>query len=52
MPVITCIEDLKQLYKRRVPKMFYDYVETGSWSENTFKNNSRDLDLIKFNQKV
>ena len=52
MPVITCIEDLKQLYKRRVPKMFYDYVETGSWSESTFKNNSRDLDLIKFNQKV
>jgi len=52
VPVITCIEDLKQLYKRRVPKMFYDYVETGSWSESTFKNNSRDLDLIKFNQKV
>jgi len=52
VPVITCIEDLKQLYKRRVPKMFYDYVETGSSSESTFKNNSRDLDLIKFNQKV
>lgn len=52
MPVITCIEDLKRLYKRRVPKMFYDYVETGSWSEGTFKNNTRDLELIKFNQKV
>ncbi|MCY4186567.1 MAG: alpha-hydroxy acid oxidase [Rhodobacteraceae bacterium] len=52
MPIITCIEDLRQLYKRRVPKMFYDYVETGSWSESTFKNNTRDLGLIKFNQKV
>lgn len=52
MPVITCIEDLKRLYKRRVPKMFYDYVETGSWSEVTFKNNTRDFELIKFNQKV
>ena len=52
MPIITCIDDLKQLYRRKVPKMFFDYVETGSWSEGTFKNNTRDLDLIKFNQKV
>jgi len=30
MAVITCIEDLRRLYRRRVPRMFYDYVETGS----------------------
>ena len=52
MPIITCIDDLKQLCRRKIPKMFYDYVETGSWSESTFKNNTRDLGLIKFNQRV
>lgn len=52
MPIITCIDDLKQLYRRKVPKMFFDYVETGSWSESTFKNNTRDLGVIKFKQKV
>ena len=36
MSVITCIDDLKQIYKHRVPKMFYDYAETGSWTEQTF----------------
>ena len=52
MPIITSIDDLKQLYRRKVPKMFYDYVETGSWTESTFRNNSRDLGLIRFNQRV
>ncbi len=52
MPIITCIDDLKHLYRRKVPKMFYDYVETGSWSESTFQNNTDDLGLIKFNQRV
>ena len=41
MPVITTIDDLKQIYKRRVPKMFYDYAETGSWTEQTFSKIQR-----------
>jgi L-lactate dehydrogenase (cytochrome) len=41
MPVITEIEDLKRIYRRRVPKMFYDYAESGSWTEQTFRDNSR-----------
>ncbi len=52
MPVITEIEDLKRIYRRRVPKMFYDYVETGSWTEQTFRDNSSDFDRIYFKQRV
>jgi L-lactate dehydrogenase (cytochrome) len=49
---ITCIEDLKALYKRRVPKMFYDYTESGSWTEQTFKSNETALQRILFKQRV
>jgi L-lactate dehydrogenase (cytochrome) len=52
MPVITCIEDLRVLYERRVPRMFYDYVETGSWTEQTFRENSSDFQDIYLRQKV
>lgn len=52
MPVITCIEDLKRIYKRRVPKMFYDYCESGSWTEQTFRENTSDFEQIKFRQRV
>lgn len=52
MPVITEIEDLKRIYKRRVPKMFYDYAETGSWTEQTFRENSSDFDELKFRQRI
>ncbi|MEL6377282.1 MAG: alpha-hydroxy acid oxidase, partial [Pseudomonadota bacterium] len=52
MPVITCIEDLKTLYRRRVPKMFYDYVETGSWTEQTFRENTSDFNEIYLRQRV
>ena len=52
MPIITNIEDLKAIYRRRVPKMFYDYVETGSWTEQTFRDNERDFDLIRLRQRV
>ena len=52
MPVITEIEDLRRIYERRVPRMFYDYVETGSWSEQTFRENSSDFDRIYFKQRV
>ncbi|WP_322865252.1 L-lactate dehydrogenase [Aquicoccus sp. G2-2] len=52
MPVITEIEDLKRLYHRRVPKMFYDYCESGSWTEQTFRENSSDFDKLYFRQRV
>ena len=52
MTVITCIDDLKTLYKRRVPKMFYDYAETGSWSEQTFRDNTTDFRELKFRQRI
>ncbi len=52
MPAIAEIEDLKRIYKRRVPKMFYDYVESGSWTEQTFRENISDYDLIRLRQRV
>jgi len=52
MPVITNIEDLKRIYARRVPKMFYDYAESGSWTEQTFRENSTDFDQIRLRQRV
>ena len=50
--VITCIDDLKRLYKRRVPKMFYDYAETGSYTEQTFRENTTDFEKIRLRQRV
>ncbi len=52
MAVITEIADLKKIYKRRVPKMFYDYAESGSWTEQTFRENTSDFDLIRLRQRV
>ena len=52
MTTITCIEDLNALYQRRVPKMFYDYTESGSWTEQTFKSNETALQRILFKQRV
>ena len=52
MAVITEIEDLKRAYERRVPRMFYDYAETGSWTEQTFRENSSDFDLIRLRQRI
>ncbi len=52
MPVITEIADLKRIYKRRVPKMFYDYCESGSWTEQTFRENVSDFDQIRLRQRV
>jgi L-lactate dehydrogenase (cytochrome) len=52
MPVITNIEDLKRLYRRRAPRMFYDYCESGSWTEQTFRENSSDFDQIRLRQRV
>ncbi len=52
MPVITCIDDLKRLHRRRTPKMFYDYAESGSWTEQTFRENTSDFDKIYLRQRV
>ena len=52
MPVITTIDDLKRLHKRRAPKMFYDYAESGSWTEQTFRENTTDFDQIRLRQRV
>jgi L-lactate dehydrogenase (cytochrome) len=52
MPVITCIDDLKRLYKRRAPKMFFDYCESGSYTEQTFRDNSDDFAKLRLRQKV
>ena len=43
MPVITCIDDLKRIYRRRTPRMFYDYAESGSYTESTFRANTDDF---------
>src|SRR4030081_2892497 len=48
MKHITCIEDLRQLHKRRVPKAFFDYADRGSYSEDTLRANREDLQQIKF----
>ena len=52
MKHITCIEDLRQLHKRRVPKAFFDYADRGSYSEDTLRANRADLQEIKFRQRI
>ncbi|WP_113913241.1 alpha-hydroxy acid oxidase [Roseovarius dicentrarchi] len=52
MPVITNIQDLHRIYRRRVPRMFYDYTESGSWTEQTFRANSSDFNDILLRQRV
>ena len=52
VPVITCIEDLRLLAKRRVPRMFYDYADSGAWTESTYRANEADFKAIKFRQRV
>ncbi|MFC3568895.1 alpha-hydroxy acid oxidase [Paracoccus simplex] len=52
MPAITCIDDLKTLYRRRAPRMFYDYAESGSYTESTFRENCTDFQRIKLRQRV
>ena len=52
MAVITCIEDLRRLAERRVPRMFYDYADAGSWSQTTYHDNERDFAGIRFRQRV
>src|SRR6202165_3546494 len=52
MSVITNIEDLRVLAKKRVPRMFYDYADSGSWTESTYRANQNDFANIKFRQRV
>ena len=52
MTPITNIDDLRLLARRRVPRMFYDYVDSGSWSESTYRANQADFGPIKFRQRV
>src|SRR5215218_6878951 len=52
MGVITNIEDLRILAERRVPRMFYDYADSGSWTESTYRANEADFQCIKLRQRV
>ena len=52
MTVITNIEDLRLLAKKRVPRMFYDYADSGSWTESTYRANESDFQRIKLRQRV
>ena len=52
MPAITCIEDLRALAQKRVPRMFYDYADVGSWTEGTYRANEADFDNYLFRQRV
>jgi len=52
MTVITTIEDLRVLAKKRVPRMFYDYADSGSWTESTYRANESDFQKIKLRQRV
>jgi L-lactate dehydrogenase (cytochrome) len=52
MQKITTIEDLRIKYQKNVPKMFYDYTESGSWTQKTLQENSSDFSLLKLRQKV
>jgi L-lactate dehydrogenase (cytochrome) len=52
MPVITNVEDLRVLAQKRVPKMFYDYADSGSWTESTYRANESDFQKIKLRQRI
>jgi L-lactate dehydrogenase (cytochrome) len=52
MSVITCIEDLRALAERRVPRMFYDYADSGSWTESTYRANESEFQRIRLRQRV
>ena len=52
MKTITCIEDLRDVARRKVPKAFFDYVDSGSYNEETLRANRADLEMIKLRQRV
>ena len=52
MSIVTCIEDLRLLARRRVPRMFYDYADAGSWTESTYRANETDFQKLRLRQRV
>jgi L-lactate dehydrogenase (cytochrome) len=52
MPVITNIDDLRQLHRKRTPRMFYEYADSGSWTESTYRANESDFQKLKLRQRV
>jgi L-lactate dehydrogenase (cytochrome) len=52
MPVVTCVEDLRQMARKRVAKAVFDYVERGSYDEQTLRANRADLEALHFRQRV
>ena len=52
MRTVTCIEDLRQLARRKVPRAFFDYAEAGSYSQETLHANRQDLERVKLRQRV
>src|SRR3954468_21290906 len=48
----TCVEDLRQAARRKIPKMFFDYAEAGSYAEETLRANRADMERIKLRQRV
>ena len=52
MPAVTDIEDLRRMHRRRVPRMFYDYADSGSWTEQTYRENTEDFREIRLRQRV
>lgn len=52
MAECTCIEDLRRLARKRVPRLFYDYVDGGSWTEYTYRANEADFQRLEFRQRV
>ncbi len=52
MAVITCVEDQRKMAMRKVPRMFYDYADAGSWTESTYRSNEEDFEDLKLRQRV
>src|SRR5664279_5627964 len=52
MTAITCIEDLRAIGRRKVPRSFFDYAEAGAYAEETLRANREDLQRLKFRQRV
>ncbi|HET9714651.1 MAG TPA: alpha-hydroxy acid oxidase [Pseudolabrys sp.] len=52
MKTVACIEDLRALARRKVPKAFFDYADSGSYNEETLRANRMDLETIKLRQRV
>src|SRR3954452_20639688 len=52
MVVPLTIDDLREIAERRVPRMFYDYVDSGSWTESTYRDNRKEFQRIKLRQRV